>query len=91
MTANEFIKEQANERAKAAAALEDGLDINGICIGAGSSPEGIFVITGLKELADIMGLPIARNKADASGRYHQYICVGGVRFYGYGYEEKEDV
>lgn len=89
MTVNEFIKEQANERARAAAVLENSLDINGICISAGSGSEGIFVTCGLERLADVMGLPIARDNADVNGRYHQYILINDVRFYGYGYEERK--
>lgn len=53
MTVNEFIKEQADVRAEAAAKLSDELEINGVRFRAGCDNEGIQVY-GIEKLAMIL-------------------------------------
>lgn len=95
MTITEFIKEQAEVRAKAAQMLAEPLKINGIEIDAGCTERGIQTDYGLEDLAKILGCGIQTE--DNDDRYDNtvihrmtYIKVNGIRFYRTQYIKKEN-
>lgn len=57
MTISDFIKEQANERAEAAAKLAEELEINGIRFLEGCNGEGLQIYD-IEKLAAILGYEI---------------------------------
>ncbi len=97
MTINEFINEQAEIRAKAAQALMEPLEINGIEIKAGCTEEGIEVEKGIGFLAKALGCEDDLQTTDEVYRYDDSqirrtisFCLNGTRFYKINYVKKEE-
>lgn len=86
MKISEFIKEQAEARAKAAQALIEPLEINGIEILAGCTEYGIRVAKGIEQLADILETDIKTAFEDccydtSKQVEHKYFIFNDTEFY----------
>lgn len=96
-TITEFIKEQADARAEAAAVLAEPLEVNGIKISAGCTKGGIEVESGIGFLAKILGCEDKLLTTDEDYKYDDtqilrtiHFCLNGTRFYHTVYVKKEE-
>lgn len=78
ITVEEFIKNQAKERAFAASLLREPLEINGISIEAGSTKGGICVLYGIEKLAKMLEVDIITEVKEKRVGW-----VSGIRFFDY--------
>ena len=78
ITVEEFIKNQAKERAHAASLLREPLEINGISIAAGSTKDGICVSYGIEILAKMLEVDVITEVKEKRVGW-----VSGIRYFNY--------